>query len=81
VAGLHEYVVAPPAVSVVELPEHIAVEGETVTVGGAVTVITTVCVALQLPVVPVTVYVVVEPGLAVGLGQLVHVNDVVGDHV
>ena len=31
--------------------------------------------------VPVTVYVVVEPGLAVGFGQLVQLNPVPGLHV
>lgn len=56
VAGLHVYVVAPLAVNVVELPEHIAA-GDAVafTVGVGVTVTATVFVALQLLDVPVTV--------------------------
>ena len=72
---------APPAVNVVPAPpEQIDVEGVTVTVGGGCTVTVTDCEAEQPPVVPVTVYVVVEPGSAVGLGQLVQLNPVTGNH-
>jgi len=54
---LHKYVVAPPELSVVELPEQIvAGVAVAVTVGVVLTVTTTVCGALvQAPVVPVTV--------------------------
>lgn len=63
---LHEYVPAPLAVSVVEPPEHIvAGAADVVTVGVVFTVIVTVAISLQPLVVPVTVYVVVEAGLAV----------------
>jgi hypothetical protein len=55
VFGDQAYVVAPLAVNVVELPEHIVGGAERVTVGVAFTVTTTVAVALaQPPVVPVT---------------------------
>jgi hypothetical protein len=48
--------VAPLAVNVVELPEHIVGGADNVTVGVGVTVTTIVCGELvQLPVVPVTV--------------------------
>jgi hypothetical protein len=55
--GIHEYVVAPEAVIVVELPEQIVVlDAETVTVGVGFTVTNTVCVPVQpFAAVPVTV--------------------------
>ena len=63
----HEYVAAPFAVSVVELPEHIVVgKADAVTAGVAFTVTATVFGALGHPtVVPVTVYVVEVVGLTV----------------
>jgi len=57
------YVVAPLADITVEFPEQIVVAPDAIIVGDGFTVTTTVCCALvQPPVVPVTVYVVVEPG-------------------
>ena len=81
VFGDHAYVVAPLAVNVVELPEHIVGGADKVTVGVIFTVITTVCAALvHPPVVPVTVYVIVEFGLAVTLAPVVALKFVFGDH-
>jgi len=78
--GDQAYVVAPLAVNVVELPEHIVGGADKDTVGVTFTVITTVCAALvQPPVVPVTVYVIVEPGLAVTLAPVVALRFVFGD--
>lgn len=67
VDGLHEYVFAPLAVNVTLSPEHTDVaEGVTVTVGEGNTLITTESVLEQpFALVPVTVYVVVEPGVAI----------------
>ena len=48
---------------------------------GWLTLSVTLSVALQLPDVPTTVYVIVEPGLAVGLLQLVQLNPPGGLHV
>ena len=65
-----------------ESPEHIAgLAGVTVTVGVGFTVMVWFAVALQPLVVPVTVYVVVEPGLALGLGQVVQLKPAAGAHV
>lgn len=74
VAGLplsppvHVYVVAPPAVNVAVEPAHIAGEF-TVTFSDGVTVTVATAVLEQLPVVPVTVYVVVDvkAGVVAGL--------------
>lgn len=64
--GAQVYVAAPPAVSVVLLPEQIVdAVAETVTVGVAFTVISKVAVPEQPAVVPVTVYVVVDAGVTV----------------
>lgn len=62
--GIHEYVVAPVAVSVAEFPEQIvAVDVVTLTVGVGLTVIVRVAVPVQpFAAVPVTVYVVVDAG-------------------
>ena len=61
---LHKYVVAPLAVSLVESPMQIgfAVD-EMLIIGFGVTVIAMLAVFVQAPVVPVTVYVVVETGV------------------
>jgi len=80
-AGDHVYVVAPPATNGVELPEHIELDGVTVTVGVGFTVIVTVAVLLQAPVVPVTVYVVVDAALLITLVPVVWFKPVAGDQV
>jgi hypothetical protein len=82
VPGLHVYVVAPLAVSATPLPEHIVDEaGVTVTVGSGVTVTVTVWLALHEPLVPVTVYVLVDAGLAVTVAPVVALKPVPGAHV
>jgi hypothetical protein len=81
VAGDHEYVLAPDAVTTVELPAHTDVlVGDTVTVGLLVTVTVTVLVDEQDVelFVPVTVYVVVVLGDAVGEAQVVQLKPVAG---
>jgi hypothetical protein len=80
VEGLQLYEVAPFAVSVAVLPEQIV--GElTVTIGVGFTVTTAVLVDVQLPVIPVTTYVVVEAGVAVTTDPLVALNPVEGDQL
>ncbi len=64
----------------VELPEQIVVVADdAVTVGEAFTVIVRVAVPLQPAVVPVTVYVVVNNGLAVTVSLVVEFNPPEGD--
>jgi hypothetical protein len=53
----------------------------TVTVGVAVTVTTEVALAVHVPFAPITVYVVVTPGLAVTTLPLVELKPVAGLHV
>ena len=53
--GCHMYELAPAAVSVVELPEQIAVEPETVTTGTLCTLMRICAVDEQVPFEPVTV--------------------------
>ena len=77
VPGLQLYVVAPLAVSVVDEPEQI-VEEFTFTVGVGLTVRVEVLTALQEPVVPVTVYIVVATGFAVTVDPVVELNPVAG---
>lgn len=82
VAGDHEYVVAPLAVSVVLPPVQMVLEsGVTVITGSGVTVTVVVAVDEQLPVVPVTVYVVVLVGLAVTFAPVVPLKPVAGDQL
>ena len=88
VAGLHVYVPPAPApdpVRLTELPLQNVVgpEGFIVIVGGGVTVTTMLAVAgKQAPTaVPVTVYVVVDGGLATTEAPVVALNPVAGDHV
>lgn len=63
--GIQVYVLAPFAVSVVELPLHTEEAPETETLGMACTVIGSVVVAEQVPLVPVSVYVVEAAGVTV----------------
>ena len=63
--GAHVYVVAPVAVSGVELPLHIATPGPALIVGVLFTDTVISAVVLQpYPLLPVTVYVVVAVGVA-----------------
>jgi hypothetical protein len=75
--GLHAYVLAPFAVKVALDPGQIVAE-LTVTVGKGLTVTRAVAVLTQLPEVPVTVYVVVDDGLAETLAPVVALNPVLG---
>ena len=82
VAGDQVYDVAPVACSPTLKPTHIVLSAPAFTVGNMLTVTVTVAVSLQLaPLMPITVYIVVVVGLAVGLAQLVHDNPVAGDQV
>jgi hypothetical protein len=79
--GDQEYVVAPPAVRVALCwPAHIAGGVVTVTTGSGFTVTVTCPVAVHPFEVPVTVYIVVEVGLAVTGEPMVELNPVAGDH-
>jgi hypothetical protein len=48
-------VVPPDTVNGFELPEHIAVDGETAKIGGFVTLTVTTALEVQVPVAPITV--------------------------
>ena len=72
----------PPAVSVVEVPVHIATDEPPLMVGNAFTVTVFVPVLIQpLASVPVTVYIVVVVGLAVMPEPVVAVRPVDGDQL
>ena len=76
VAGDHEYVFAPDAVSVPAMPVHIVI-GETEITGSGFTVtITDAVFTHPAAEVPVTVYVVVDAGLAETLVPVVALNPV-----
>jgi hypothetical protein len=82
VAGAQVYVEAPVAVSVVDVPWHIVTFEPALTVGIGATVTVTVAV-FEHPVVafvPVTVYVVVTVGQALGLATFVADRPVAGLH-
>ena len=83
VAGDQMYVTAPDAVSVaVCCPTHIAGGAGTEITGSGLTFTVTCVDAVQpLASVPVTVYVVVEVGLAVTVVPVVALSPVAGDHV
>jgi hypothetical protein len=82
VAGDHAYDVAPFAVRFTLLPAQIAgAAGVTLTVGSGRTVTVMVAVPVQpWAFVPITVYVVVAVGFAVGFAQVVQLKPVAGDH-
>ena len=63
-----------------DAPAQIVFVPDAFTVGIGLTVMVTVRVPLQLPVAPVTVYVVVTDGLAIGLATLGSLNPVAGNH-
>ena len=71
---------APLAEIVVELPLHTAPLPDVTTFGRAVTVTAIVLVALQPPLVPVTVYVMFDNGLVVTFAPDVALSAVAGDH-
>ena len=79
VEGLHEYVFAPLAVSVVFCPVQIVMLGETVTTGIGL-MVTVTCAVAEHPFtsVPVTIYVVVDDGFAVTEEPVVALNAVDG---
>lgn len=80
VAGDHEYVKAPLALRTVEFPEQMVTGfGVTDTVGKGLTVTVILLVPVHPEDVPVTVYVIVAAGLAVGFEQLVQLNPDEGD--
>ena len=83
IAGDQLYDVAPAAVSEVLVPSQIVLfVADAFTTGMGFTVTVTVAVFVQpLALVPVTVYVVVAFGVAVGFAQLVQERPVAGDHV
>jgi hypothetical protein len=74
-------VFAPLAVSIEFCPVHKVTFGETVTTGTGFTVTVTCAVAVQPSASPVTVYVVVEAGVAVTVEPVVELNPVEGLHV
>jgi hypothetical protein len=77
VAGVHEYVVAPLAVKVAEVPAQ-TVALFTVTVGVGLTVTWLVSAPVHPLDVPVTVYVIVAVGLATTVVAVVELNPVAG---
>ena len=81
VPGLQLYEAAPLAVNVVLPPVHILVVPETETLGVVFTNTVTCAVSEQLPDVPVTVYVVVTNGDAVGLAAEALLNPVIGNQL
>ena len=81
VAGLHEYIVPPDAFRVVLPPLQIDVTPEVVMVGNAVTVTEIIFVAVQLPPVPVTVYVILAVGVDVTFDPVTTFNAVDGDQL
>ena len=80
VEGVQAYVVAPEAVSVAEEPAQIAAGPLIVTVGFGFTVTVAFTAELQPDAVPVTVYVVVAEGEAIGLEHVVQERPEAGDH-
>ena len=74
--------VPPLAVSVTLEPAHrLALLGVIVIVGVLVMVIATVFVLVQIPLVQVTVYVVLLPGVAVTVAPVAALKPVLGDQV
>ena len=80
--GDHEKLVAPLAVKFTEPPrQYDADNGVMLTVGEVFTVTVTLVVPVQPDVVPVTVYMVVDAGLAVTVAPVVELRPVAGDQL
>ena len=62
------------------VPEQIAASDPAFAIGAGLTVMVTAAVDEQLPLLAVTVYVVVDVGLATGLAIVALLNPVEGDH-
>ena len=80
VAGAHEYVPPPVALSVVLFPAQIATSAPALTELPLNTVTVTMSIAVHEPFVAVNVYVVVAVGVATGLAIVVELNPVGGVH-
>lgn len=81
VEGLHEYVLAPVAVSMVDCPKQMVSAGDTVTTGNEFTTTVTCIESMQPFKSPVTVYVVVDAGVATTLEPVDALSDEEGLHV
>jgi hypothetical protein len=81
VPGDHTYEVAPLAVKTVLVPIQMVDAPEILTTGRGVTVTVTAAVLEHPLAVPVTVYVVVAAGDAVGLAAVVLLNPAAGDQL
>ena len=79
VEGLQEYDVAPLAVRLVEDPTQIGFPPETLIIRWGVTVMIVLMVSVQAPLVAVTIYLVVEVGLATTVEPLLTERLVAGD--
>ena len=80
-AGDQVYDVAPEAIKDVLVPPQIVVFPVIAITGMAITETVTVCVLVHTPFEPVTVYVVVEDGLATGFEIFGLLKPVVGDQL
>ena len=80
VDGLHVYVFAPLAARVVDCPKQIVGDGETTITGSGFTDTVICAVAVHPFKLPVTLYVIVEDGVATTLAPVVALNDVDGLH-
>jgi len=81
VDGLHEYVLAPPAVNVVDCPAQRVTAGETVTTGTGLTITVTCAEPVHPLMSPMTVYVVVLAGVDVTDEPVELLNEAEGLHV
>ena len=82
VVGVHEYVFAPLACNCIELPEQITGAAGIIEMFGLLfTVTVTVAASVQVPIVPVTIYVVVPTGgEAFGLNTVAEESPPAGVH-
>ena len=79
--GLHEYVFAPPAVRAMLCPLQMVSSGDTNTFGDGFTLTVSCAVDEQPFELPVTVYVVVEEGLAMTLEPMDALSVEAGLHI